>query len=199
LGRWLCLLRGIFTLILAALIFAWPKIMPAQPIALYGAYAAADGAIALVVAGAGLTKPLPSWWLVAVALFGIAAGLATFANPAQPSLLAVVAIGVWAVARGSFDVIGALASDDIETSPLLLRLSGLAIVALVVAVIASSAGLGEDLTWVAGASALLLGSALVAQAVKAGRQQSRADEDAAVAWKNGAADDDAIGPRSNRL
>ena len=66
---------------------------------LYGAYALVDGAFALAAAFSGAAKPAPTWWLIVVGLFGIAAGAITFFYPGVTALVLVMLIGGWAVAR----------------------------------------------------------------------------------------------------
>jgi uncharacterized membrane protein HdeD (DUF308 family) len=77
---WLILIRGLCAVAFGILAFAWPGITLLTLVLLYGAYAIADGIIALIAAFKG--KGADSrWWLAIVGLLGIAAGAMAFAFP----------------------------------------------------------------------------------------------------------------------
>jgi len=75
---WLLLLRGICAILFGVLTFVWPGITLLTLVLLYGAFALADGVLALAEAVMG-GAPAPRWWLALVGLLGIAVGILTFA------------------------------------------------------------------------------------------------------------------------
>jgi uncharacterized membrane protein HdeD (DUF308 family) len=75
---WLLLLRGIAAIVFGVLTFVWPGITLLTLLFLYGAFALVDGILALAAAIMG-DVPAPRWWLAIVGLFGLAAGILTFA------------------------------------------------------------------------------------------------------------------------
>jgi uncharacterized membrane protein HdeD (DUF308 family) len=76
---WLLLLRDICAILFGVLTFVWPGITLLTLVLLYGAYALADGVLALAEAVMG-GAPAPRWWLALMGLLGIAAGILTFAR-----------------------------------------------------------------------------------------------------------------------
>src|SRR5947208_2468777 len=102
---WLLLLRGIIAIVFGVLALAWPQVTLVTLVLFYGAYALADGIIALAVA---VTREMPArWWLVLVGVAGIGAGLLTFFYPGVTAILLVMFIGLWAVAHGLCEIVGA--------------------------------------------------------------------------------------------
>src|SRR5262249_35898328 len=62
---WLLLLRGICAILFGVLTFVWPGITLLTLVLLYGAFALADGVLALAEAVMG-GAPAPRWWLALV-------------------------------------------------------------------------------------------------------------------------------------
>jgi uncharacterized membrane protein HdeD (DUF308 family) len=103
----LILLRGIVAILFGIMALAWPGITLLVFVMLYGASAAADGVLALIAAVRGGT-PAPRWWLVLVGLVGLAAGAVTLIFPGMTAIVLVMLIGGFAIARGIFEIIGAI-------------------------------------------------------------------------------------------
>lgn len=101
------LLRGIVAILFGVAAIAWPGLTIFMLVILFGASAIADGVLALIVAIKGGT-PIPRWWLVLIGLIGIGAGIATMAMPGMTALVLLMIIGGVAVARGIFEIIGAI-------------------------------------------------------------------------------------------
>jgi uncharacterized membrane protein HdeD (DUF308 family) len=101
------LLRGIVAILFGIMALAWPGITILVLVMLFGASAAIDGVLALIVGIKGGT-PVPRWWLIVVGLIGILAGIATMTMPGITALVLIMIIGGWAVARGIFEIIGAI-------------------------------------------------------------------------------------------
>lgn len=103
----LILLRGILAIIFGVLTFVWPGITLLTLVLLYGAFAFADGVLAIVAAVRG-GAPAPRWWLALVGVFGIAAGVLTLMWPQITGLVLLYFIAGWAIASGIFEIIGAI-------------------------------------------------------------------------------------------
>jgi len=105
---WLVLLRGLLSIVFGVLAFIWPAITLFALVVLYGAFALADGVVALIGAFTGRLKPLPTWWLVLVGLAGIGAGIVTLLWPGITAIVLVMFIGAWALVHGIFEIVGAI-------------------------------------------------------------------------------------------
>lgn len=101
------LLRGMVAILFGIMALAWPLITIGILVMLFGASAAIDGVLALIVAFRGGTF-VPRWWLVLVGLIGIGVGIVALAMPAWAALVILMLIGGCAVARGLFEIIGAI-------------------------------------------------------------------------------------------
>src|SRR3954466_4170871 len=77
---WLILLRGLCAIAFGVLAFVLPRVTLLTLVILYGAFALADGVLALAAAIMG-GAPAPRWWLAIAGLLGIAVGIATFVMP----------------------------------------------------------------------------------------------------------------------
>jgi uncharacterized membrane protein HdeD (DUF308 family) len=104
---WLILLRGICAVIFGVLTFAWPGVTLAVLVLFYGAFAFADGVLALVAAVMG-GQPAPRWWLAIVGVLGLAAGIVTLVVPGITALVLLYCIAFWAIAIGVMQIVGAI-------------------------------------------------------------------------------------------
>ncbi len=157
---WLLLLRGIVAILFGLLAFAWPALTLVSLILLYGAYAGADGLLALAAALRGGTVA-PRWWLVLVGLLSLGAAVATFVYPGLTALVLLTFIGFWAVARGVFEIIGAIQLRKEIENEWLLVLSGLLSVLFGVMVLARPGAGALALVWMIAGYAIALGVLLV--------------------------------------
>ena len=158
---WLVLLRGIAGIVFGVLAFAWPGLTLLTLVLFYGAYALVDGILALVAAFTGGTKPVPTWWLIVVGLFGIAAGLVTFLWPGITALVLIVFIGAWAIAHGIFEIVGAIKlRKEIDNEWWLILAGALSVIFGVVVLAAPGAG-ALGLVWAIGAYSFVFGILLV--------------------------------------
>jgi uncharacterized membrane protein HdeD (DUF308 family) len=104
---WLELLRGVCAILFGVLTFVWPGLSLLTLVILYGAYALVDGICAVAAAIMG-GAPAPRWWLALVGVFGIAAGILTFAWPGITALVLLIFIAVWAIMTGVMQIYGAI-------------------------------------------------------------------------------------------
>ena len=164
---WLILLRGIASILFGIAAFVWPGLTVLALTLLYGAFAMADGILAL---GAALTgsgeRSIPTWWLVVIGLLGIAAGTVAFLWPGLTAFALVIMIGAWAVAIGVMQIIGAIwLRHEIEDEWLLIA-AGILSVLFGAAVLLKPGAGALALAWAIGAFAILSGILLVAFALR---------------------------------
>ena len=124
----LILLRGVLAIIFGVLAFVWPGITLISLVLLYGAFAFADGVLAIAAAIRG-GSPAPRWWLALVGFFGIAAGVLTVVWPQITALILLLFIAGWAIATGVMQIIGAFKLREELTDEWLLIASGVLSVA----------------------------------------------------------------------
>jgi uncharacterized membrane protein HdeD (DUF308 family) len=164
---WLILLRGIASILFGIAAFVWPGLTVLALTLLYGAFAMADGILALgaAVTGSG-ERSIPTWWLVVIGLLGIAAGTVAFLWPGLTAFALVIMIGAWAVAIGVMQIIGAIwLRHEIEDEWLLIA-AGILSVLFGAAVLLKPGAGALALAWAIGAFAILSGILLVAFALR---------------------------------
>src|ERR1051325_16773 len=168
---WLILLRGIAAIIFGILAFANQGITLLTLILFYGAFALADGVLALAHAIMGGNVG-SRWWLALVGIAGIAAGLVTFFMPGLTALVLLFFIAGWAIALGVFQIIGAIRLRKEIDNEWTLGLSG-AVAVLFGIILLVAPGTGAlGLIWVIGAEAIVFGILLVMAALKLKNHQA---------------------------
>ena len=163
---WLVLLRGIAGILFGMLAFVWPGLTLFTLVLLYGAYALADGVIAVIAAFTGSAKPLPTWWLIVVGLLGIAAGLLTFLWPGITTIVLILFIGAWAIAHGIFEIVGAIQlRKEIDNEWWLIAAGAMSVIFGLLVIAAPGAG-ALALIWLIGIYAIAFGILLVGLALR---------------------------------
>jgi uncharacterized membrane protein HdeD (DUF308 family) len=153
---WLLLLRGIAAVVFGILAFAWPGLTLLTLIFLYGAYALADGVIAIIAAITG-NAPAGRWWLAIAGVLGIAVGAFTFMLPGMTALILLFTMAGWAVAIGVLQIIGAIRLRKEIDNEWLLILSGAVSVLFGLAVMLHPGAGALALVWVIGMYAIIAG------------------------------------------
>jgi uncharacterized membrane protein HdeD (DUF308 family) len=162
---WLLLLRGVAAIIFGVLAFAWPGVTLLTLILFYGAFALADGVLAIIAAITG-GAPGPRWWLAIVGLLGIAAGLLTFLMPGLSALVLLFFIAGWAIATGVFQIIGAIQLRREIDNEWLLILGGAISVLFGIGILMAPGAGALALLWVIGFYAIVEGIVFVALAFR---------------------------------
>ncbi len=164
-GWWLLILRGICAVLFGILAFIWPGITLASLVLLFGAYALANGALAIVMAvkapkgpGKGLT--------VILGLLSIGAAVITILFPGITALSLVFIIAAWAIVTGAFEVAAAVALRKLMSGTWVLVVSGVLSVIFGMALFLMPAAGALSLVWLIGAYALVFGALLLASAVR---------------------------------
>jgi len=162
---WLLLLRGIAAIIFGLLAFAWPGLTLFTLILFYGAFALADGVLAVVAAITG-GVPGSRWWLAVIGLLGIATGLLTFMMPGLTAVVLLIFIAGWAIATGVFQILGAIRLRKEIDNEWLLILGGIISVLFGVSMMLAPGAGALALVWVIGTYSVVMGVIFVALALR---------------------------------
>ena len=134
---WLLLLRGLAAIAFGVIAFLWPAITLVALTYLWGAYALADGIIAIGAAfSARGVDAGPRRWLGLSGAVGILAGIIAFAYTGMTALILLAFIAVWAIIIGVLQLFGAVRMRNIVNNEWWLILSGLVSIAFGVVLIA---------------------------------------------------------------
>jgi uncharacterized membrane protein HdeD (DUF308 family) len=158
---WLVLLRGLCAIVFGILTFAWPGITLVTLVLLYGGFALADGILAIAAAIMG-RHSAPRWWLAVMGLFGIAAGIVTFAWPGITALVLLMFIAFWAIATGVVQIVGAIKLRKEIDNELFLILGGILSVVFGIVMLAQPGAGALALVLVIGGYAIVYGVLLIA-------------------------------------
>ena len=161
-GWWLLLLRGIALILFGILAFAWPGLTLLTLVLFWGAYAAADGILALVSAFSSRGgSMMPRWWLILVGITGIAVGALCFIAPRTAVAALLTLIAAWAMVVGIAQIAGAVTlRNEIEGEWMLLASGFLAIAFGAIVILQPVAG-ALSIAWLIASYAILGGVCLV--------------------------------------
>jgi uncharacterized membrane protein HdeD (DUF308 family) len=157
---WAVSLRGLAGILFGIITFVAPPITIAALVLLFGAYAFADGVLAIVsaVRRRGTDRGL----LLLEGLIGIAAGVVTFLWPGIAALALLYVIAAWALVTGAFEIAAAVRLRKVISGEWLLALSGVFSIALgVLLILAPGPGALALVIWI-GAYAFVFGALLFA-------------------------------------
>jgi uncharacterized membrane protein HdeD (DUF308 family) len=154
-------LRGVAAVLFGVLAFAWPGITLAALVIVWGAYALADGVLALVAAYRVRDQGQPFWSLLIVGLLGIAAGIVTFIWPGMTALLLLMFIAAWAIVMGVFQIVAAIRLRKEIRGEWLLGLSGVLSVLFGVVMFVQPGTGALAVIWAIGSFAIVFGVLLI--------------------------------------
>ena len=167
---WLLLLRGIFGVLFGVFSIVWPGMSLLTLVLIYGIYALADGVVSIAAAIQGGTAA-PRWWLTVVGLLGIAAGVLTYLWPGITAVVLVMLIGIWAIATGVMQIMGAIKlRKEIEGEWLLIASGALSVIVGAFLCIWPGAG-ALALATVIGVYAIFYGALLIGFALRLRRHR----------------------------
>jgi uncharacterized membrane protein HdeD (DUF308 family) len=163
---WVVLLRGLAAIGFGIITFMAPAISLAAVVLLWGAYAFADGVLALVSAIRRRGES-DRWWLFLVeGLVGIAAGVLTLIWPGITAIALLYLIAAWALVTGVLEIAAAIRLRKVIAHEWLLALSGIASLGFgILLVLFPGAGALAVVLWI-GAYTLVFGALLVALAFR---------------------------------
>ena len=163
---WAVALQGVAALLFGVITFLAPGVTAAALVLLFGAYALADGVLAVVTALRRRGTD-PRWGtLLLVGVAGLVVGVLTFLNPGMTALVLLCTIAGWSAATGILRVVAAVRLRKVIRGEWLLALTGvlsLVFAALLFAV--PTAGALALALWV-GAFAIAAGAVLLALALR---------------------------------
>jgi uncharacterized membrane protein HdeD (DUF308 family) len=154
------LLRGIASLAFGIFAFVYPNITIAVVVTLFGIYALVDGVLGLWGAFRGKTdgRSMPA---LLTALASIAAGIFCLLFPGPAATYVVLLIGLWNLAAGLLQMIGAFAlRNEIENAGL-MGVAGIVGAALGALIMYYSSEAAVGLIWLIAGTAVLVGLVLV--------------------------------------
>jgi uncharacterized membrane protein HdeD (DUF308 family) len=162
---WIVLLRGLAGICFGIITFIAPAISLAILVLVWGAYALADGILALVTAIR--RRGEDRWWLFFVeGLVGIAAGLLTLIWPGLTAIALLYLIAAWAIVTGALEIAAAIRLRKVIANEWLLGLSGIASLGFgILLILFPGAGALTVVIWI-GAYALVFGALVVALAFR---------------------------------
>ena len=162
---WAVVLRGIAGILLGIITFVAPAISLTALVLVFGAYAFADGILA--IATSLRSRGEDRWWVLFIeGLIGVTAGLMTLIWPAITALTLLFIIAAWALITGIFEIVAAVRLRKVMRGEWMLALSGvLSVVFGVLLWIFPGAGALAVILWI-GAYALVFGALFVALGFK---------------------------------
>ena len=153
---WAVVLRGACAILFGLATFAWPGITLAVLILLYGAYALADGVLAVISSVKARQGGFP-WGLFLAGIAAIVAGILAIMWPGLTAQALLYLIAAWAIVRGIFEIMAAVRLRKEIDNEWLLGLSGFVSIVLGVLLLAWP-GMGVlALLWWIGAFAIVFG------------------------------------------
>jgi len=105
---WMLVLRGVCAVLFGVMTFVWPVISIAVLVLMWGAYAFADGLLAIVGSFRGRRAAGFPWWLLITGIVGVAAGIVTFVNPSMTALALLMLIAAFSIVRGIMEIAAAI-------------------------------------------------------------------------------------------
>ena len=154
-------LRGVAAVLFGVLAVAWPGITLAALVIVWGAYALADGVLALIAAWQVRDQSRPFWSLIIVGLLGIAAGVVTFAWPGITARALLMVIAAWALVMGIFQIVAAIRLRREIEHEWFLGLSGAVSVLFGVLMIVRPGAGALAMLWMIAAYAIVFGVLLI--------------------------------------
>jgi uncharacterized membrane protein HdeD (DUF308 family) len=159
-------LRGVIAVLFGVFAFIAPGVTLGVLILFWGAFAFADGILALVAAFKVRDQGRPFVPLLIVGLLGIAAGVATFLWPGMTALVLLAFIGAWAFVMGIFQILAAVRLRREIEHEWLLALSGALSVLFGLFVLFQPGAGALALIWAIGAYAVVFGVLIIGLAFK---------------------------------
>jgi uncharacterized membrane protein HdeD (DUF308 family) len=164
---WLLLLRGLAAIAFGVLAFFWPGITLISLTWLWGAYALADGIIALWAAfNAQGGDAGPRWWLGLSGVVSIIAGMLAFYYTGTTTLVLLMFIAVWAIIIGVLQIWGAIALRSVVPNEWLLILNGVLSIAFGVILMAQPSAGALAFVWMIAWYAIVFGVLYIGLALR---------------------------------
>ena len=164
---WLLLLRGIAAIAFGVFAFFWPGLTLVALTLVWGAYALADGILALwaaLAATGGETRR--RWWLALGGVVSILAGLVAFFYTGMTALVLLMFIAAWAIIIGVILIWGAIELRKVLDDAWLIGLNGALAIALGVLLFARPGSGALAVVWMIGWFTVVFGILHIALAIR---------------------------------
>src|SRR5262247_928492 len=162
---WALALRGALAVLFGVVAFVMPGLTVAFLIALFGAYALVDGALAIVAGVKAAEHHERFGSLLLRGILGIAAGLVAFILPGPTAVILTLMIGAWAIVTGVLEIVAAVHLHRAHGEWLLILNGVLSVVFGLLLVIVPGLGI-LTLVWIIGAYAILFGAIMLVLAFR---------------------------------
>lgn len=160
---WLMLLRGVAAVVFGVLTFGWPSASILVLAIVWGGYALVDGVLALWAGVVGRTTARAArWWLAAVGVLGIIAGILALAWPGITAMVLMFFVAGWLFAVGALQLWGAIRIRKEVEGEIWLALSGLLSIGIAALLVAQPAAALLAMAWAIGGVAILVGISYIA-------------------------------------
>jgi uncharacterized membrane protein HdeD (DUF308 family) len=158
---WLLALRGVAAILFGILAFVWPITTIAALVLLFGAFATADGVLAIAAALFSMVERQRRWSILLQGVAGLVIGIATFVWPNVTALTLLYLIAVWAITTGILEIVVAIELRRELSNEWLMILSGIASIVFGVLVIAFPGAGALSVLWMIAAYAVVIGVLLL--------------------------------------
>ncbi|MEU5993365.1 HdeD family acid-resistance protein [Spirillospora sp. NPDC047418] len=162
---WVLALRGAFAILFGIVALVWPGITVFALVLLFGAYALADGVVAVTQAVRGTTGG-PRGLLALSGIAGIALGIAALVWPGITAFILLMLIAAWAVATGLLEIIVAVALRRELRGEWVYVLTGAISLIFGILLFAWPVSGAIAVVWLIGLLALLFGAAMLGVAFR---------------------------------
>ncbi len=150
-------LRGVLAVAFGVLAFFFPLAAGLTLTLLWGAYAMAEGVVALVTALRVRKRGRPIWPMVLMGVLGVVAGVMTFVAPRMTMLALLLLVAAWAVVIGGLMIVTAIRLRDEIEGEWFLGLAGLLSVLFGIAMCAFPVSGVVAVTWMIAGHAIAFG------------------------------------------
>jgi uncharacterized membrane protein HdeD (DUF308 family) len=164
---WVVALRGLFALVFGICAFFAPIATLAALIIIFGAFAAADGLMALLMAASGKERETSDRWILALqGLLGLGVGALTWFSPAITALSLLLYIAAWTLATGVLQIIAAVRLRKEIPNEWWLILTGLVSIAFAFLLLWRPLAGALAVLWLIGSWAIVCGILLIGVALR---------------------------------
>jgi uncharacterized membrane protein HdeD (DUF308 family) len=158
---WLVVLRGVLAILFGLTAFLWPGLTFLVLILMFGVYAIADGAFAMLT-GVVSSKYSPRWWVFLLeGVVSVAAGVVAILRPDLAAAVLIAVIAIWAILTGILEIAAAVRLRREITNEWMLAFAGFVSIVLGVLLFFQPGAGGLVITLMIGAYALIFGLVLV--------------------------------------
>jgi uncharacterized membrane protein HdeD (DUF308 family) len=160
--NWIWLLvRGVLAIVFGVLAFRHPLVAGLSLTLLWGAYALAEGVLALVTAYRVRKAGQPIWPMILMGVLGILAGGMTFIAPGMTAVALLLLIAAWSVVVGGLMIVTAVRLRDEIEGEWFLGLAGLVSVLFGIAMCVAPGRGALAVVWMIAGYAIVFGLLLI--------------------------------------